>query len=38
VKNVDTGRMRIVSGKLLSEGLPVSIEPDNPVRLIVIDK
>jgi hypothetical protein len=38
VKNGDTGRTRIVSGKLLSEGLPVSLEPEKPLRLIVTEK
>ena len=38
VKNIDTGRTRIVSGKLLSEGLPISIESGKPLRLTVTDK
>ncbi|MFW6161293.1 MAG: hypothetical protein ACODAJ_00905 [Planctomycetota bacterium] len=35
VAGVDAGTSRQVSGKLLSEGLPVRLEPGMPLRLIV---
>ncbi len=35
VKDVDAGSTRVVTGKALSEGLPVSLTPDTPLRLIV---
>jgi len=35
VENVDAATTVAVSGKLLSEGLPVRVEPGKPVRLIV---
>jgi hypothetical protein len=35
VKNIDARTQENVSGKLLSEGLPVRIEPDKPLRLVV---
>jgi len=38
VKDIDTGTTKFVSGKLLSKGLPVSIGPDKPLRLIVKHK
>ncbi|MHC4361579.1 MAG: hypothetical protein ACYSTZ_02030 [Planctomycetota bacterium] len=38
VADVDAGWTRVVSGKLLSEGLPIRIEPDKPLRLTVTGK
>ncbi|UCG46234.1 MAG: hypothetical protein JSU94_12090 [Phycisphaerales bacterium] len=35
VEDADAGSTQIVTGKLLSEGLPVHAEPDKPLRLIV---
>ncbi len=35
VRDVDAGSTRILSGKLLSDGLPVRLKPDKPLRLIV---
>ena len=35
VRDADTKLARIVSGKALSEGLPVSLKPNKPLRLIV---
>ena len=35
VRDVDTGSTRTVTGKALSEGIPVSLKPDKPLRLIV---
>jgi len=35
VEDVDTGRAKTVSGKLLSEGLAVSIGQDKPLRLTI---
>jgi hypothetical protein len=35
VEDIDAGRTKIVSGKLLSEGLPVRIKPEKPLRLTV---
>ncbi len=35
VERVDDGVTQIVSGKSLSEGLPVRLEPDQPLRLLV---
>ena len=35
VRDVDAGSTRAVTGKALSEGLPVRIKPDKPLRLIV---
>lgn len=36
VQDVDTGAKQVVSGKFLSEGLPVRIEPGKPLRLTVL--
>ena len=38
VEDIDSGWTKVVSGKLLSEGLPVRIKPDKPLRLTVIRK
>lgn len=38
VEDVDRGQTKIVSGKLLSEGLPIHIEPDKPLRLTVTNQ
>lgn len=38
VEDIDAGRTKIVFGKLLSEGLPVRVEPDKPLRLTVTHK
>jgi hypothetical protein len=38
VEEVDKGQTKIVSGKMLIEGLPVHVEPDKPLRLIVTEK
>lgn len=38
VEDIDAGWTKAVSGKLLSEGLPVRIEPDKPLRLTVTRK
>ena len=35
VTDVDRGAKRTVSGKLLSEGLPIRLEPGTPLRLVV---
>jgi hypothetical protein len=35
IEDIDAGKTKIVSGKSLSEGLPVSIETDKPLRLLV---
>ncbi len=35
VRDVDAGSTRILSGKALSDGLPVRLKPDKPLRLIV---
>jgi len=35
VEDIDTGTAKTVSGRLLSEGLPVRVEPDRPLRLTV---
>ncbi len=35
VEDVDASTTRTLSGKTLSEGLPVRIEPGKPLRLIV---
>ncbi|UCE47892.1 MAG: hypothetical protein JSW47_20125, partial [Phycisphaerales bacterium] len=35
VKDIDTGTTKVVSGRLLSKGLPVCIEPEKPLRLTV---
>ncbi|MHC4629523.1 MAG: hypothetical protein ACYTDV_21320 [Planctomycetota bacterium] len=35
VEDIDTRRAKIVPGKLLSEGLAVSIESDKPLRLTI---
>jgi hypothetical protein len=35
IEDIDTGETKIVSGKSLSEGLPVSIETDKSLRLLV---
>jgi hypothetical protein len=35
VQNADAASAQVVSGKLLSEGLPVRLEPGQPLRLIV---
>ncbi|MHC4646367.1 MAG: hypothetical protein ACYTBJ_12775 [Planctomycetota bacterium] len=35
VEDIDAGWTKVVSGKLLSEGLAVRIEPDKPLRLTV---
>jgi hypothetical protein len=35
VRDIDTGSTRIVSGLALSEGLPVTVKPNRPLRLIV---
>lgn len=35
VENANTGNVQTVSGVSLSEGLPVKLEPDTPLRLIV---
>ena len=36
VEDIDAEWTRVVSGKSLSEGLPVRVEPDKPLRLTVI--
>jgi hypothetical protein len=36
VEDVDRGSPRTVSGKTLSEGLPVRLEPGQPLRLLVL--
>ena len=38
VEDIDAKRTRIVSGKSLSEGLPVRVEPAKPLRFTVIPK
>ncbi|MHC4743789.1 MAG: hypothetical protein ACYS8Z_17880 [Planctomycetota bacterium] len=35
VKNIDAGTTQTVTGKLLSQGLPIRIEPGKPLRLTV---
>jgi len=35
VEDVGAGTTRVVSGKSLSEGLPVCVDPEKPLRLIV---
>jgi rhamnogalacturonyl hydrolase YesR len=35
VEEVDAAKTQVVSGKLLSEGLPVRLEPGEPLRLVV---
>ncbi|MDP6543665.1 MAG: hypothetical protein QGH60_06695 [Phycisphaerae bacterium] len=35
VRDADTGKARVVSGKVLSAGFPVSLETNKPLRLIV---
>jgi hypothetical protein len=36
VRDVDAGSTRVLTGKALSEGLPVSLKPGKPLRLIVL--
>ncbi|MBW7989150.1 MAG: hypothetical protein FVQ84_03915 [Planctomycetes bacterium] len=38
VEDIDAKWTRIVSGKSLSEGLPIHVEPDRPLRLVVTRK
>ena len=38
VEDIDTEHTQILSGKLLSEGTPVLLEPNKPLRLIVTPK
>jgi len=38
VEDIDAGWTRVVSGKSLSQGLPIRIEPDRPLRLTVARK
>jgi hypothetical protein len=35
VENVDGGGRRVISGKSLSEGLPIRLEPGKPLRVVV---
>ena len=35
VEDVDTGESRLVTGKSLSEGLPVDVAAGKPLRLII---
>ena len=35
IEDIDAGKSRRVSGKLLSEGLPVHAEAGKPLRLII---
>lgn len=38
IEDLNSGKVRTVTGKLLNEGLPVHIEPSKPLRLIVTQK
>jgi hypothetical protein len=35
VQDVDAGTTQLVSGKSLSEGLPIRVKPGTPLRLVV---